>query len=126
QQAGHLRGDVGQARLAALLELLAADRADREGHVLQVLLAQLRGDDDLVALSLRRFSRLVLRQGRRGRKRYTGAERDERCPATETGRKNSSVCHDVQSLPLTGAVGPVSSRTSTVAPCHIPSIGSER
>ena len=59
---GHL-ADVG---LAARLEHLGVDRGDRERGVLQVLLAELRGDEDLAAVrGCRRFGRRrVLRLGR--------------------------------------------------------------
>jgi hypothetical protein len=41
-----LRGDFGDVGLAARLEHLGVDRGDRDRRVLQVLLAELRGDGD--------------------------------------------------------------------------------
>src|SRR5690606_6368797 len=58
-----LRGDLRDVRLAACLEHLGVDRGDRQRRVLQVLLAELGGDDDRVVVG---FGGLVLRDGGRG------------------------------------------------------------
>src|SRR5690606_25356168 len=67
RDAGRLVGDLGDVRLAAGFHQLRGDGGDRERRVLQVLLPELRGDDDFV-------QRLDLF----GRERRAGGSRDAR------------------------------------------------
>ena len=65
EQVGNLSDEVANLGDLVVLELLLAERGDRDRHVDQLLLALLRGDDDVDAAGLV-FLWRVLRQRRRG------------------------------------------------------------